>query len=91
VQAPGEVERGIAHPRVAPVDHARDTPVADEHVLRTEIAMHEHGLEVELRDRGEQLLGPRPLVVSEQGQDSLPQRAAEALEVSAPGGRVEEP
>ena len=61
VQAPGEVERGIADARVAPVDDARDPPVAHEHVLGPEVRVQERGLEVELRDAGEESLRALPL------------------------------
>jgi hypothetical protein len=48
-QQPCLVERGIAHTHVTPVDHAGETAVAHEEMLRTEIGVNERRREMHER------------------------------------------
>ena len=69
VQQPAEVERGIADTRVTPVDHAGETAVADEEMLRADVGMEERRLEADKGlDLAEEPLRSLSLVSVEQGE-----------------------
>jgi hypothetical protein len=49
VEKPGVVEGGVTDPRVAPIDHADETAVSHEQVLRTKIGVEEGRFEARER------------------------------------------